>query len=204
MEQAQVQVGRKQGMPKGWLTAHHRVLIGAKAIKASRDEMLQHRQGLLAVYGPSERLENSWQGAQPHLFALPIKLLHLGNHGAGDRIGLKPERLGPLQTLRRRFAVVCIEIPLATDRLCLLALSLHQYAKAATPLPVKQLQAQLFVPLRPGAEFLAAPEKGVALDPTQRHRQLERFDRAAKASISRLHHPQFMDASLLNPGEQCR
>ena len=91
--------------------------------------------------GPAERLKVPRQGCVPFRLALRIQLTHLVDHRLGDRIRFKPQRLGTLEALRRRLAVVGIEIPLPTEGLSGLARAFHQHAEAATTFPVKQLQA---------------------------------------------------------------
>ena len=186
-------------MPERGLPRHHRVLVRPEASQTRGDELLQHLQRLRPGDGPAERLEVPRQGGVPFRLALRIQLPHLVDHRLGDRIGFKPQRLRTFEALRRRLAVVGIEIPLPTERLGGLARALHQHAEAAATFPVKQLQAELLVARGPGGEVAAAPEEGVARHPHQRHRQLQPLDGRAETAIGRLHHPQFANAVRLDP-----
>ena len=199
VEQAEVQIRREQRMPQGGFAVDHGVLIGAKSRQAGVDEVLQHRQGLGAAHPPPEGLQLTGQGWQSALLALLIQLPHARHHRLGDGVGFKPQRLWAPQPFGGGAPVVVVVIPLAPQGLGRRPLTLHQHGKAAPPLPVEQLHAQLAIPIRPGGEGLATPEEGIAGQPIERHRQRQPLNRLSESPIRRFHQPHLLDAVAGDP-----
>ena len=167
MQQPEVDEGGEQRMPEGGLAAHHRILIRAEAGKAGGNEVLQHRQGLLAAHRPAEGLQITRQWSEPAAGPTGIEPPHLGDHRQGDDVRLKPQRRWTGQPLGGGAAVVMVVVPLAAEGRGAGPLPLHQDAEAPPPLAIEQLHAQLAAAVGPSGEVLAAPQKGVGGMPDQ-------------------------------------
>ena len=125
-----------------------------------------------------------------------LKGAHLLDHGRRCRIGLKPQRLRPRESLGGGLAVLLVVIPLTAEGLTVL---IQEHTKALAPLSIEELHAQLLVRRRPGGKRFTAPEERIVRDPVNGQWQWQPLDRSAKATIHRLHDVQFLDAVLFDP-----
>ena len=167
MQQPEVDEGGEQRMPEGGLAAHHRVLIGAEAGKAGGDEVLQHRQGLVATHRPAEGFQISGQWREPAAGPAGIEPPQLGDHLTGDLVRLEPQRRWTGQPLGGGASVVVVEVPLAAEGRGAGPFPLHQHAEAPPAFSIEELHPQLAAAVGPGGEVLAAPQKGVGGMPDQ-------------------------------------
>ncbi len=163
------------------LAARHRVLVGSERLQAVGDELVEAVQGLRACDGPGAVRRSPRQVGQ--LFEDVV--VDLVEHEARE---VRPRPA----VLRRRFAVVGIEVPAAAGRL----VALHQDVEPPTLPPVEVLELEVVTLVSPRCELVVVAEELIA----RHHLDLQPVEQRPTVPAHGLHHDHLLGLELLAVG----
>jgi hypothetical protein len=164
-------------MVKPVLPGHHRILIGAEIGQGGADEMRERPARLCG----RDRQSEFFQSPEMRTEALRNEREDIARQGIGREV----HRLGIVEPVLRRLAILLVEIPLPTLGR---AAGRHQQAGLAPHLAVEIFHHEIIACLRPGLKFEDAADEAIVSHHLDRKAEALRpaIDHRSRRAIRRI------------------